>query len=86
LPERCGFVVDREAQRSLLFQSFPSFSHHESILAWTTLGLYYGVEGNDIRAEHSFSEAEKIGNSVCESTKDEEKAPARANETSASSK
>jgi len=48
--------------------------------------LYYGVEGNDIRAEHSFSEAEKIGNSVCESTKDEEKAPARANETSASSK
>ncbi|XP_077305661.1 cilia- and flagella-associated protein 70 isoform X2 [Lithobates pipiens] len=58
----CGMVavlMDNNEDAEVFFED-ATCVHPSSVLAWTVLGLFYEVQGNDIRMEMAFSEAGKL--------------------------
>ncbi|KAM5151786.1 LOW QUALITY PROTEIN: cilia- and flagella-associated protein 70 [Mantella aurantiaca] len=58
----CGVVavlLDNNGDAEVFFED-ATCVHPSSVLAWTLLGLFYEVQGNDIRMEMAFSEAGKL--------------------------
>ncbi|XP_040212248.1 cilia- and flagella-associated protein 70 isoform X3 [Rana temporaria] len=58
----CGMVavlLDNNEDAEVFFED-ATCVHPSSVLAWTVLGLFYEVQGNDIRMEMAFSEAGKL--------------------------
>ncbi|XP_018426892.1 PREDICTED: cilia- and flagella-associated protein 70 [Nanorana parkeri] len=58
----CGIVavlLDNNEDAEVFFED-ATCVHPSSVLAWTMLGLFYEVQGNDIQMEMAFSEAGKL--------------------------
>nr|DBA19215.1 TPA: hypothetical protein GDO54_015081 [Pyxicephalus adspersus] len=58
----CGIIavlLDNNEDAEVFFED-ATCVHPSSVLAWTILGLFYEIQGNDIRMEMAFSEAGKL--------------------------
>ncbi|XP_053550194.1 cilia- and flagella-associated protein 70 [Bombina bombina] len=58
----CGILavlMDRYEEAEVFFEDATCVDPH-SIIAWTMLGLFYEIQGNDIRMEMAFTEAGKL--------------------------